>query len=220
MSMIGCWRSRLCRRLHDAARSPARAGVWAVAAPLPSRARSRPSSSAASRPIRSALGVAAGRGGRAGRLSAPSYPRVESVGLELRSGHRSADPYDLGMRRAVTAGRRVRTFVGVSLALWALYAVVWIVLLVSEHSSPCPTFDVSSGDEATRAEWQWVPPGKGCVYQMGRQTHVDAPPDARIVELLVLLAWPVITIAIGRWAALDSDDARRSELAVGSGPHS
>jgi hypothetical protein len=103
-------------------------------------------------------------------------------------------------------GRRMRKFVIASLVIWALVATAWILLLASENMESCPDFDISAGSPAASSYWKWLPPGRECVYEVDGQTHVDGPPDARLGELALLLAWPVATIGVARLAVLDRAD--------------
>lgn len=108
-------------------------------------------------------------------------------------------------------GRRMRGFVVVSLAGWALITLAWVLLLVAEKKGGCPGFDQSGGKPAARSSWQWLPPGRECVYFADGQTHVDAPPDARFGDVLALLAWPWVTLGVARIAALDRADRPQTE---------
>jgi len=107
-------------------------------------------------------------------------------------------------------GRRMRSFVVLSLAVWALITLAWVLLLVAEKNGGCPGFDQSGGKPGHSA-WQWLPPGRECVYFADDQTHVDAPPDARFGEVLVLLAWPAVPLGVARIAALDRADDQQLE---------
>lgn len=91
----------------------------------------------------------------------------------------------------------------VSLSLWVFAVLAWVGLLISEKHNGCPGFDISGGVAASRASWQWLPPGINCTYVLDGQTHVDDPPDARFAILGLLVAWPVGTLALARASVLD-----------------
>lgn len=114
-------------------------------------------------------------------------------------------------------GARVRAMVIASLSLWVFAALAWVGLLVSEKGSGCPGFDISGGADASRASWQWLPPGMSCAYTLDGQTHVDDPPDARLAILGLLIAWPVGTVALAQASVLDQREcAHRAAMSNSS----
>jgi hypothetical protein len=100
-------------------------------------------------------------------------------------------------------GRRTRTLLVFSVAVWAVCVAVWIGLLATDKSSGCPGLDGDSSGFATAQSWKWLPPGNRCVYVVDGHTHVDNPASARLAVIGLLIGWPTLMAGFALAAARD-----------------
>ena len=109
-------------------------------------------------------------------------------------------------------GRRTRTMLIASLALWVVAVAIGVASLATEHARGCGHTLTGGGstESVYRQQWRWWPPGEWCVYKVtpGDIYPFSAPPATREDVIGLLILWPLSVIVVARASASD----RRRDL--------
>lgn len=118
---------------------------------------------------------------------------------------------------------RIRRTVIASVVVWAIAVLGYAAVLVVESSlGDLGCEDPVGSSNYGHAVWQWWLPGTTCEYSPLRlpgygwvPAHVDRPSLASGAVLIALVAWPVATWLLARWAQRRAHHAdRHSKAAV------